>query len=128
MFISFVVLLFTASVGLWPVGTKLNNSNNFYFVQRTLIHELSFDLESVKDITSSLRDIFPQKFNYTSIELQGVLPSKNSFPVHETQIYEFLGFKKSKKITLVDFFRISFVISQSRQNKIKKKRKKSFTS
>ena len=41
-----------------------------------LNHELLFDSESAKDKTSSLPDIFPQKFNYISIELQGDLRRK----------------------------------------------------
>lgn len=95
----FVVSVFIACVGSWIVGIKLNNSNN-YFVETTLINELSFDSEYVKDITSSLPDIFLQKFNVhfdtrrcdKKTVLRGifyvtsVLPSKNSFSVRETHL------------------------------------------
>ena len=62
--------------GLMDGWHKVDNSNN-YFVETTLIHELSFDSEYVKDITSSLPDIFLQKFNYTSI--QGGVTRKQFF-------------------------------------------------
>ena len=60
------------------------NQGIIYFVQRTLIDELSFDSESVKDITSSLPDIFRQKFNYISIELQDGVRSKQYFEAFST--------------------------------------------
>ena len=114
MLVFFVVFAFIAYVGSWLVGIKLNNSNIFYFGQRTLIHKLSFHSESVKDITSYLPDIFPPRFIDTSIELQSGVRSKQfsetfftsqaSFRAitpsqYETQIYEFFGFKKGKKFT-----------------------------
>lgn len=116
-----------ARMGSRLVGIKVNNSKICYYVQRNLIHELSFESSLLR--TSSLLDMFPKKFNFTSIELQdlvrskqflrhfyvkSVLQSKNSFPVHE----------KRGKITLVDFFLTSFVISQSRHNKLQKFAKK----
>ena len=70
-----------------------------------------------------------------SIELQGGVKSKHavmsarhflrhrrpseqtSFPVHGTQICEFFGIKKGKKL-IVDFSLISFVISQLLHNKL----------
>jgi len=76
--VSFVVYVFIACVGSWIVSITLNNSNNFHFVQRTSIHELSFDSEPLKKVTSSLQDIIPKKFNCTSIELQGGVRSKQS--------------------------------------------------
>ena len=101
--VSFVVFVFIACVGSWLVGINLNNSYIFHFVQRASIRELSFDAEFEKDITSSLPDIFPYKFNCTWIELQRRVRSfkqfyeafstsqasfqaKNSFPVHETNL------------------------------------------
>ena len=44
-------------------------------------------------------------------------------PQTTRQIYEFLGFNKGKKITSVDFSQVSFVISQSRHNKLQKREK-----
>ena len=44
-------------------------------------------------------------------------------PQSTRQIYEFLGFKKGKKVTSVDFSQVFLVISQSRHNKLQKREK-----
>ena len=50
-------------------------------------------------------------------------------PVQDSRIYEFLGrFKKSKNIISVELFKISFVISQPRDNRLQKHAKTNFTS
>lgn len=103
-----VLVFFVVFLLEWAQGSlKVNNSKICYYVQRNLIHELSFVSNLLR--TSSLLDMFPKKFNFTSIELRdlvrskqylrhfyvtSVLQSKNSFPVHETQIY----FKKGGKL------------------------------
>lgn len=123
-----------ARMGSRLVGIKLNNSKICYYVQRNLILELSFDSNLLR--TSSLHDMFPKKFNYTSIELQDLVrsehavfeaflrrrrPSKQKFvpSPRDTDL-----FQEGGKITLVDFFLTSFVISQSRHNKLQKYAKK----
>lgn len=123
-----------ARMGSRLVGIKLNNSKICYYVQRNLVHELSFDSNLLR--TSSLHDMFPKKFNCTSIELQDLVrskhavfeaflrrrrPSKQKFAPspRDTDL-----FQKGGKITLVDFFLTSFVISQSRHNRLQKYAKK----
>ena len=115
------------------ISIKLNNSNDFHFLERTLIQELLFDSESVKDITSSLPDIFPQKFNRTWIELQGhvisfktvlrgifyvtsVFPSRKFFPSPGDRFMNFL-FSTTAENKNSSLFQI-FVSLQLRPNKL----------
>ena len=57
-----------------------------------------FDSESVKGITSSLLDIFLQKFNHTSIELQGVVRSKQFCEAFSTSLVCFRAKPRSQSM------------------------------
>lgn len=96
-----------ARLGSRLVGIKLSNSKICYYVQRNLIHELSFDSNLLR--TSSLLDMFPKKFNYTSIELQDLVRSKHA-------VFEaFLCHKRPSKQKFVPSPRDRF-ISKRAQN------------
>ena len=117
---------------------KVEQFQHFLFRSKNFNPRTFFNSESVKDITSS-HTFFSQKFNHTSIKLQGGVRSKQCFEVFSTlqasipakicsqstrQIYEFLDFKKGEKnyfSCLPSKFFCHFGITTQQDSKARKK-------